>query len=122
MSMTKQEDGAPTYEGWTILELFGHRKVAGYVREQNVAGAGFLRIDVSGKNGEPIATQFYSPSAVYAFTPTTEELARQVAAGCQPEPVTRWELPQPRRDSLPRTDEYDHDPSPADGPEGGFVP
>lgn len=99
--MTRQDEGAPTYEGWTILELFGHRKVAGYVREQNVAGAGFLRIDVPGKDGEPVATQFYSPASVYAFTPTTEDLARKVAASMQPEPVTRWELPAPKSSPIP---------------------
>lgn len=97
--MTRQDEGAPTYEGWTILELFGHRKIAGFVREQNVAGAGFLRIEVPGRDGEPVATQFYSPSAVYAFTPTTEDLARRVASAMQPEPVTRWELPAPTRGS-----------------------
>lgn len=83
----------PTFEGWAILELMGHRRLAGYVREQTVAGAGFLRIDVPGPDGTPVASQLYSPGALYCLTPTTEDIARRVAAGCQPEPVTRWELP-----------------------------
>lgn len=33
-------------EGWTILELMGHRRLSGYVTEVEVAGAGMLRLDV----------------------------------------------------------------------------
>ncbi len=80
------------FEGWCILEILGHRKLGGYVREQNVAGAGFLRIDVPGEEGA-VATQFYSPGALYCLTPVTEQVARRFAAGVKPEPVTRWELP-----------------------------
>lgn len=35
-----------TFEGWAILELMGHRRLAGYVREVEVAGAGMLRLDI----------------------------------------------------------------------------
>ncbi len=35
-----------TFEGWCILELMGHRKLAGLVAQQEIAGAAFLRIDV----------------------------------------------------------------------------
>ena len=61
------------FKGWVILELMGHRRLAGYVVEQEVAGAGMLRIDVfAGQDEAAIATQFYSPSAVYCMTPSTE--------------------------------------------------
>jgi hypothetical protein len=82
------------YEGWTILELMGHRRLGGYVREQELAGAAFLRIDVPGRDGAPAATQFYAPGAVYAITPTTEEMATAVALRTRVEPVQRWELPR----------------------------
>ena len=76
---------------WAILELMGHRRLAGHLTEQEIAGHGFLRIDVP--DGEKmLATQFYSPSAVYAITPTTEEIARRVAATAKPAPVQEWEL------------------------------
>src|SRR3990167_3140568 len=68
------------FEGWAILELIGHRRLAGYVREQELAGTSFVRLDVPGAGGEDVATQFYAPHAVYCLPPTTEELARQVAA------------------------------------------
>ena len=83
-------------ETWAVLELMGHRRLGGYLREVTVAGAPFLRIDIPGaKPGEVYATQFYSAGAVYAFTPTTEETARALARVARPEPVHRWELPAP---------------------------
>jgi hypothetical protein len=82
------------FEGWTIMELMGHRRLAGYVREQEIAGHGFLRLDVfCGTEAEPMATQLYSPASVYAMTPTTEALARKIADSSRPAPVARWELP-----------------------------
>ena len=87
------EHKAETYEGWTILELMGHRRLGGHVREATIAGHGFLRIDVPGKDGM-VATQFIPPSSVYCLTPTTEAMARAGAARNVPEPVARWELPQ----------------------------
>lgn len=79
--------------GWAIVELMGHRRLGGYVSEQEIAGAAFLRIDVP---GDQDATQFYSAGAVYCITPTTEDMAR--AASGRVEPVHRWELPAPDRD------------------------
>lgn len=93
----KEAKQGESYEGWTILELMGHRRLAGYVREQSVGGAAFIRIDVPGDGDENVATQFYSPSAVYCMTPTTEDLARKVAKGARPAPVTQWDLPQPSK-------------------------
>jgi hypothetical protein len=82
------------FEGWMVLEIMGHRRLGGYVREQTVAGAGFLRIDVPGPDGVD-ATQFYPPSSVYCMTPCSEEAARAVARANRVEPVARWELPAP---------------------------
>lgn len=109
-----------SFTGWAILELMGHRRLGGYLSEQEIAGAAFIRIDVPGyTHTEPTgdqeereaATQFYLPSAVYAITPTTEAMARQVAEQMHPEPVKEWEL---RRfvPALPRgrdEDEVAHD-------------
>lgn len=83
-----------TFEGWVILELMGHRKLGGYLREETLAGGAFLRIDVPADEGEgDKATQFYSPSAVYCITPTTEAMARAIARRTFEAPVSRWELP-----------------------------
>jgi hypothetical protein len=80
-------------DGWAILELMGHRRLGGRVSEATIAGGAFIRIDVPHPNEAGIftASQFYSPSAVYAITPTTEEIACAIARGA-PEPVSRWDL------------------------------
>ncbi len=80
------------FEEWTILELFGHRRLAGLVREETIGSASFIRIDVPDGNGGFCVTQYYSPSAIYCMTPTTQGMAEQVAAKDRPRPVERWEL------------------------------
>ena len=110
-------ENSEVFSGWSILELMGHRRLAGFVSEQEIAGAAFLRIDVPGDNGFT-ATQFYAPSAVYCITPTTEEIARRVAQRAQPAPVQRWELPAPEpRERQPYDREYP--PEDAAGDEDG---
>ncbi len=112
-----------TIDGWAVLELMGHRRLAGYVVESEVAGQGMLRIDVpenlhapcecsandkhallhdegcpctlTGAPQDVAATQFYSPGAVYCLTPTTEQIARGLAQRLLPTPVHRFELPAP---------------------------
>jgi hypothetical protein len=95
------------FAGWVILELMGHRRLAGYLSEQEIAGEGFLRLDIPTDATtlealqERRATQFYRPAAVYCITPCTEVTARLVAKLGQPDPVKHWELPAPDRDEGP---------------------
>ncbi len=81
------------FADWAILELMGHRRLGGFVREVELAGAGMLRIDIPREDGG-MTTQFVSPNSLYAMTPTTEAIARAVAKRSQPEPAYPWELPQ----------------------------
>jgi hypothetical protein len=83
----------PAFEGWVVIEMLGRRRLAGWLTETQIGGASFLRLDVPGAEGAAAATQFYSPAAVYAITPTNEDTARQVAQLGRPAPVQRWELP-----------------------------
>jgi hypothetical protein len=85
------------FEDWAILELMGHRRLAGKVSECQIAGASFVRIDVPAEKEADISTQFYSPQAVYCITPTSEDIARSIASQARPEPVHRWEFPQLRQ-------------------------
>lgn len=96
----------PPFAQWCVLELMGHRRLGGHLTEQTIAGASFLRIDIPGEDDTSV-TQLYSTAAVYAITPTTEAIARAVAAANQPQPVHQWELPA--RDPL-----YPGDASAAD--------
>lgn len=96
---TMTETDRQPWEGWAILELMGHRRLGGFISEASVAGAAMVRIDVPGKDEEPGASQFYSSQAVYAITPTTEEIARALAQRERPAPVSRWDLPGLTKDS-----------------------
>jgi len=102
-----------TFDEWAVLELMGHRRLGARVREQQIAGAAFLRVDVPDTTRQPAFTQYYPPSAVYCITPTTEEIARAVAERHAEPPVQRYELPAPR--IAPANDDHD------DGEYGEFV-
>lgn len=94
------EQTREAFAHWCVVELLGHRRLGAYVTEQEIAGAGFLRLDVPGPDEAAgfVATQFVQPSSVYCLTPTTEAMARAVAQHNQPVPVQRYELlpPAPR--------------------------
>ena len=80
--MTTQEE-IRTFEGWCIVELFGHNVIAGYCSERVVAGVAMLQVDVPAVEDRPAFTKLYSGGAIYGVTPTTEDLAR-AAAGRRP--------------------------------------
>lgn len=93
-----------TPQGWAVLELMGHRRLGGLVSEAELAGAKLIRIDVPGRDaaGAPnMTTQFYSPTALYCLTPTTEEVARAVASYNRVVPVHAYEV---RRIAAPAHD------------------
>jgi hypothetical protein len=89
----------PKFEQWAIVELMGHVKIAGLVTEEEHFGAKLGRIDIP--SGDGFVTQFFNGSSLYRLTPTTEEIARGVAAANQPTPVHRWELPEQKQLSAP---------------------
>lgn len=90
------------FEGWAILELMGHRKLGGYVKQVEMFGGAMCRLDVPETANTKPATQFYSGAAIYCVTPTTEDVAVRMAAGYQPAPVSQWELRAPRQPSPTR--------------------
>lgn len=106
---TTEQTKGETYEGWSVLELMGHRRLGGYVREVELAGHGLIRIDIPGEGGETFVTQYYSPSALYCLTPATEDAAREVARYNRPAPVARLALAEPDLSSRRATARYDDD-------------
>src|SRR5689334_21417089 len=81
------------FDEWCIVEQLGHRRLAGRVQEFQLAGAGFLRLDVPETAAGPGRSQFLAPASIFALHPVDEETAKRVAALCRPEPVQAWELP-----------------------------
>ncbi|KMO27264.1 hypothetical protein VQ02_33485 [Methylobacterium variabile] len=71
------EQEADSWE-WAVVEIFGHRRHAGRVREEERFGAKLLRIDVPMK-GDPAAhgwlTHYYGGSSIFSFTPCEREAA-----------------------------------------------
>ena len=92
-----------------MLEIMGHRRIAGRVTEETIAGAIMLRVDIPGPNaGDPAkATQYYGGASLFCMTPTTEELARKEANPPKWEP-TPYQLGAGNEDDDP--EEADHLP------------
>lgn len=94
----------PAYEGWAIVELMGHRQVAGRVSEVQIAGATLLRVDVPGRD-ETVVSQFYGGASIYCLTPCDEAAARDFlrqSYGLPPAVALAFEQEQARRQpSLP---------------------
>jgi hypothetical protein len=105
--MAKQKNQKPPEALWAIVELLGHRKIAGRVTEQTIAGASLVRIDVPDVPGDdyndPIAgfTQFYGASSLYCLSPVTEDVANRYAQAIRSAPIQRFELPAIRRPADP---------------------
>lgn len=78
---------------WAIVEIMGHRKIAGKVSETVVGGTSIMRVDVPMPDGQSSTTQFYGWQSLYCLTPVVEEVARAYSLRNQPQPVQPWELP-----------------------------
>lgn len=88
------------FEQWCILDILGHQRFAGLVTEETVAGVAFLRIDIPATGKQVAFTKLFSPNSVYSITPTTEELAKSMAASINNAPITVYDLPAEMRAKL----------------------
>ncbi len=79
---------------WAVVELFGHRRHVGRIREEERFGAKMLRVDVP-KDGKPDekgwTTHYYSGAAIFSLTPTDEATA--LKANKPYEPAGRYLAP-----------------------------
>jgi hypothetical protein len=106
---------ADPFEGWAIAELFGRRRLAGYVRaDAPLLQATRLQIDIyAGDAGQPAATMGV-PYPVYCLTSCTEALARRLGADtlASSMPVAQWELTPAQPPAEPRALDPWLDPDP----------
>ncbi len=92
-----------TFEGWAIVEMLGHKKLAGKVSEQTLGGSALVRVDVPetshvresyGIPPKTIAVNGYTKligvGSIYCITPCSEEIARAAATQLE-----RWNDPIP---------------------------
>jgi len=124
-----EQPTAAKYEGWTIVELFGHSQEAGYVTTEYFGDKAMFRVDVPeiaarqetvkrrAWTGEqyleagtvielpliPGRTRFVSPGANYAMNPATEDAVRAfVSRAAERAPVKVLSLPE-NQSALPAT-------------------
>ena len=128
-----------TFEGWAIVEVFGHQKYAGFVTSEAFGQAVLFRVDVpplaerervtkhygyddEGKSVPPGSTvkesavqgytKYFGPGAIYAMTPCTQEAAEKAVESIQPRKVSLVSLaPDAAVAALPErfTDSTDED-------------
>lgn len=86
-------DGSPPPEVWACVEIFGHRKHYGRVKEVERFGTKMLRVDVPVAGAAPLLgegdsfeTFMYGGGAIFSLTPMTEEAARKWADNERPKP------------------------------------
>jgi hypothetical protein len=103
------------FEGWAIIELFEHQKIAGLCSEQPLAGTNMLRVDVPAVNRNQAFTRFFGGSAIYSITPTDEATVMTALGSIETRPVDRWvvpdraAIPQQTKFSYPVGDDEDDD-------------
>jgi hypothetical protein len=78
---------------WGIVELMGHKVVAGLVSKSEMIGDAMLRVDVPATSAYPAFTQLYGTAAIYAVTFVSEDVARATAEATRVNPVSVY-VPQ----------------------------
>jgi hypothetical protein len=108
------------FDAWGIVEVMGHKRFAGRITEQQLAGSALVRVDVPAvttRRGEPCNeySKLIGVGSIYCITPTTEEVARKAATvlaehDFSPLPVYIPEERQLAAVTAPQTDDDDdHD-------------
>ena len=82
---------------WMLVELLGHKKLAGFVTEEEKWGQVLLRIDIPTGVDEELkklkfTTQWYGTHALYCATPINESDAVHLAKQFRPCPFDKYDL------------------------------
>lgn len=119
--MTNEQAEQSNFEGWAIVEIFGHQRYAGRVSTQVFGNACMFRVDVpelpareetaerasydnNGRRIPPGAimqygavqgyTKLFGVGAIYALTPCTEAFAIKALEQMQPRPLLAVDIPE----------------------------
>ena len=135
------EEKQSHFEGWAIIELFGHAREAGYVSTEYFGSGALFRVEVPALEEREVVldrpewietefaligskvsrgrvegrTRFIGPGAVYAMNPCSEEAARKALEAMTPRKVKVIELVSDRK-ALRPPDEDDSYMEPEDDP------
>jgi hypothetical protein len=118
-SETRQMDEKQNrFEGWAVIELFGHSREAGYVTTEYFGTGALLRVDVPElperdielsrpewidgqmagagskirRSAVPGRTRFVGPAAIYAMNPCSKDAAFKVIESLSPREIKIIEL------------------------------
>lgn len=100
---------------YALVELMGHRQVAGQVREVDRYGTRMLRIDTPAIDGQPATTHYYAGGAIYGEHPCDQATAERLAAQLYQPPAHQLALgtsPAATATSPWDTSPADDDPDP----------
>lgn len=95
------------FESFAIVEVMGHSRYAGFVTEQAIGGASFVRVDVPAVGDIAAFTKLLGAGSIFAITPVSKETARAAAASYRATPVNVWEITVPAKRQLAG---IEHDP------------
>ena len=120
--MNNLDDNTQT---WGIVELMGHKVVAGLISKSEMLGKPMLRVDVPATSAFPEFTQFYGEAAIYCVTFVGEQVARMTAEQTKLNPVSVYvpelipvekhkEIIQQYRERIDRLQRSLPDPDPGD--------
>lgn len=79
----EQKREKPELKSWSLVELFGHQRIVGYVTVDPIDFPGMIRVDVpdlikNGKVERAGFTRYFGRSALYSVTPISEQSVREL--------------------------------------------
>lgn len=98
----------PDFESYAIVELMGHVRMTGLVREVERFGSKVGEINVIDKAGEVVATQFFGGAGLYRMTLCDKQTAMDLAARPQLDSGVTWSLRSQIRKEVDREFEDRH--------------
>ncbi len=85
-----------TIEQFAVVEMMGHRKIAGRIMQSELAPGALIRVDVFGATGEIERTEHVGSSAIYDITICSEQTAKAAAIAHNPQPSFAFDILKPR--------------------------
>lgn len=101
--MSDEQTAQSDHDGWewALVEIFGNRRHAGRVREEERFGAKMLRVDVpidGDAAGKGWRTHYYGGASIFSFTLTDE--ATVIRTNKPYEPPSRLAIARPDADDF----------------------
>ena len=131
------EQQTEKYEGWAVVELYGHQKEVGFVTTRYFGTACLFQIDVPELPEREVVTQrpewigswlapagatvkksavegrtrMVGPGAIYALNPCTEAAARKIIENSAPRDIAVVSLPEGKQllPGEPNDEDFDDD-------------